>query len=157
MVFLPDAGTFRVSRHPTLSRAHVHPYLTRSNEFSQTGFAMLRTATTQSLSLLLFFVLCQVTGAWCAVPGALGVEHDAMLLDAGMLCPMDGAVMCAPSLTSSPGREIKNRGISDIQQPRMVLIVSALSSDSSVSSRLPWSSVFSLVPISIVSSSVLRI
>lgn len=71
-------------------------------------------------------------------------------------CPMDGAIMCPPLLTASPERQLKSAmvvevgpGLSLANHPRIPTDVSP--------EMWSWSTAYSLVPLSIESSSVLRI
>ncbi len=65
--------------------------------------------------------------------------------------------MCPPSLTSSPERQIKHGMVSDVDPALIVLSVSTARIRPLVPVPWSWSSVLSIVPISISSSSVLRI
>lgn len=108
-------------------------------------------------AVLLVFVVCQVVGLMCAVPSvALAGEHMAVL-EESMGCPMDGTIICPPSAVSSPERQVKH-GAAATVDPAMILL--GLSIDLSRPSSQAWwfwSSAYSIVPISIDSSSVLRI
>jgi hypothetical protein len=109
------------------------------------------------VTLVLVFALCQVIGTLCALPDLSIAPDTALLVEEGMVCPMDGTTMCLPSLTSSPERQIKNSMVSYVDHaPILVSFSTALTSPSATA---PWSrsSVLSIVPISIGSSSVLRI
>ena len=118
---------------------------------------MIRRVNTPYVALVFFFILCQVIGAMCALPD-LSVSGDAALLvEEEKTCPMEGATMCPPSLTSSPERQIRNGMVSDIDHAPILLSVTAAHTSSSVPALWSWSSVLSIVPISIGSSSVLRI
>jgi len=120
---------------------------------------MLAKVRMRFFSLVLFFALCQIVGTMCMVPD-LSLADDAAQLDEEMnhmACPMDGTLMCPPSLTASPERQIKNS---------MVVVVDPVLSlvrGPEVLKSVPlemiwsWSSAYSSVPISISSSSVLRI
>lgn len=109
------------------------------------------------MALALLFTFCQVIGTMCAIPD-LSERHDtASLIEDRMACPMDESVRCPPSLASSPERHIK-------QSIALGLDHAASLPGHAVISSAPWagmrwfrSSVHSIVPISIESSSVLRI
>ncbi len=107
--------------------------------------------------LSFFFALCQVIGATCALSDLSMAADTALLVEEGMVCPMDGTTMCPPSLTTSPQRQIKHSMVSDIDPAPILLSVFASLTHPSVT--VPWfrSSGLSIVPISIDSSSVLRI
>ena len=110
-------------------------------------------------SLVLLFALCQIVGTMCAVPD-LSLADDAARLAkemSHMACPMDGTLMCPPSLTASPERQIKNSMVVVVDP--VLSFVSLIEVSAGVSSeiRWSWSSAYSVVPISISSSSVLRI
>lgn len=109
--------------------------------------------------MVLVFALCQVIGVMCAVPD-LSLADDVPQLGGEMshaACPMDGTIMCPPASTSSPERQIKNSTIADGYAPP--ILVSDATTPASPSAQPIWSvsSTYSIVPISIASSSVLRI
>lgn len=118
---------------------------------------MMRRVSMQYVVLVFFFTLCQVIGTMCTLPDLSVAAGEAVLVEEGMACPMEGAVMCPPSLTSSPERQIKHSVVSDVDHAPILLSVSTALTGPSV--PVPWSgrSVLSIVPISIRSSSVLRI
>ena len=111
----------------------------------------------QCIALVLAFALCQVIGMMCAVPDLSVPKGTAILLEEGMTCPMDGTVMCPPSLTSSPERQIKNSMVTDIDHAPILLSVAVALRSPSVPTPWSWSSVLSIVSVSIGSSPVLRI
>lgn len=108
--------------------------------------------------LVLIFALCQIVGTMCAVPD-LSLADDAARLAkemSHMACPMDGTLMCPPSLAASPERQIKNSMVVVVDP--VLSFVSLIEVSDGVSSEIwSWSSAYSVVPISISSSSVLRI
>ena len=117
---------------------------------------MIRRVNTQHFVLVFFFTFCQVIGTMCALPDFSVAADAGLLVEEGMACPMDGTTMCPPSLTSSSERQIKHGMVSDVDHAPILLSVST--SLTRPSAPAPWSrSVLSLVPISIGSSSVLRI
>lgn len=108
-------------------------------------------------ALVLLFTFCQVIGAMCAVPD-LSERHDtAALIEDRVACSMDEAIMCPPSLTSSPERHIKQNIVLGVDQaaiqPGQVVIQTV------PQAGMQWirSNAHSIVPISIEYSSVLRI
>ena len=109
------------------------------------------------IALVLFFAFCQVIGTMCALPDLSLAEDTASLIEAGMVCPMDGTNMCPPSLTSSPERQVRSSMVSDIDQASMLLSIATTLMAHSVSTPWSGSNACSIVPISIASSSVLRI
>jgi hypothetical protein len=111
----------------------------------------------RSLALVLLFTFCQVIGTMCALPDLSAATDAALLVEEKMACPMDGTTMCPPALTSSPERQIKNSMVSDVDHAPVLLSFSTTLTSPSVPAPWSWSSVLSLVPISISSSSVLRI
>jgi hypothetical protein len=98
-----------------------------------------------------------VIGTMCALPDLSVAAGEALLVEEGMVCPMDGTTMCPPSLTSSPERQIKNNMVSDVDHALILLSFSTARTRPLVPAPWSWSSVLSIVPISISSSSVLRI
>ena len=109
------------------------------------------------VALAFFFALCQVIGATCALSDLSMAADTALLVEEGMVCPMDGTTMCPPSLTTSSQRQIKHSMVSDIDPAPILLSVSVALTDPSVPALWSWSSALSLVPTSMGSSSVLRI
>lgn len=140
------------------------PELTGLREMRQTHWMkarqvdrMAHQTNTRILTLALLFAFCQVIGTMCAVPDLSLAEDAARLAQdmSGMVCPMDGTIMCPPSATSSPERQIKPPAAVDVDQmPPPTVAVTATSLASTLWS---WSSVHPIAPISIASSSVLRI
>ncbi len=120
---------------------------------------MIPRVNTRYIVLVLVFAFCQVIGAMCALPD-LSVAEGAPLFveeEEEMACPMDGTTMCPPSATSSPERQVKNGVVADADQISAVPSVLRLLINPSVEPQWSWSSDFSLVPLSLRSSSVLRI
>lgn len=109
--------------------------------------------------MVLVFAFCQVMGVMCAVPD-LSLADDAPQLAGEMshaACPMDGTFACPPSLTSSPERQIQISTTADVYAAQ--IFVSGATTPVTPSARPIGSvgSAHSIVPISIASSSVLRI
>jgi hypothetical protein len=119
--------------------------------------SMIRRVNTQYVSLVFFFTLCQVIGTACALPDLSVAADTALLVEEKMVCPMEGTTLCPPSLTSSPERQIKNSMVSDVHHATILLSPAAMLTVPSVPTLWSWSRACSLVPISIVSSPVLRI
>ena len=107
--------------------------------------------------LVFFFTLCQVIGTTCALPDLSVAADAALLVEEGMACPMEGTTMCPSSLPSSPERQIKHNLVSDVDHATILLGSAAMLTVPSATTRCSWSSARSIVPISIGSSSVLRI
>ena len=118
---------------------------------------MIRRVNMQYVALVFFFTLCQVIGTTCALPDLSMAADTALLVEEGMACPMDGTTMCPPSLTSSPERQIKHSMVSDVDHAPVLISVSTALTSPLVTAYSSGSSVLSPVPISIGSSSVLRI
>ncbi len=118
---------------------------------------MIRRVNTNYVSLVFFFTFCQVIGMMCALPDLSVAEGGALLVEEGMVCPMDGHTMCPLSLTSSPERQIKNSMVMDVDHETTLLGSAAVLTVQCTPTLSPWSSACSIVPISISSSSVLRI
>lgn len=118
---------------------------------------MIRRVETQYAALVLFFTFCQVIGAMCGLSDLLMADSPVLFVEEGMTCPMDGRTVCPPSLTSSPERHVRHSFVADCDHAMIQfnsIVVLAIQSDPPPWS---WSSAYSLVPISIESSSVLRI
>ena len=109
--------------------------------------------------MILAFAFCQVIGAMCAVPDLLLPEDQAELAEdmKGMTCPMDGTIMCPSSLTASPERQLKNSMVVVVDPVLSLVRVPGVPKSVSLEMIRSWSSAYSSVPISISSSSVLRI
>ena len=107
--------------------------------------------------VMIVFALCQVIGTMCALPDFSVAADAGLLVEEGMACPMDGTTMCPPSLTSSLKRQIKHDIVLDVNHAPILLSVSTTRIRPSVPVPWSWSSLLSIVPISIGSSSVLRI
>lgn len=109
--------------------------------------------------MVLVFASCQVMGVMCAVPD-LSLADDMPQLAGEMshaACPMDGTIMCPPASTSSPERQIKISTVADDYAPP--IFVSGATTPDGPSAQPMWSvsSAYSIVPIAIASSLVLRI
>jgi len=96
-------------------------------------------------------------GTVCPLPDLSVAEGAALLVEEGIACPMDGTTMCPTSLTSSPERQIKHNLVSDVDHATTLLGSAAVLTVPSAPTLCFWSSACSMVPISISSSSVLRI
>jgi hypothetical protein len=118
---------------------------------------MISRIQTRYVELVFFFVVCQVIGAMCALPDLSVAEETMVLVEESMACPMHGTTMCLPSLPASPERQIKNSMVMHVDHAPILLTPAALLTVPSVSTWWSWSSVLPIVPISIGSSSVLRI
>ena len=120
---------------------------------------MIRRVDSEYVALLIFFTFCQVIGTMCALPDLSVAKETAILVEEGMVCPMDGTIMCPPSITSTPERQIqiKSSMVMDVDHVTIVFSSAAVLTAPSVSTQWSWSSAYSIVPISIDSSSVLRI
>jgi hypothetical protein len=118
---------------------------------------MIQRVNMPYVALVFFFTLCQVIGTMCALPDLLVATDTELVVEDAMACPMDGITMCPPSLTSSSERQIKKSMITDIDHASILFSVSSAHTRPSVPVPWSWSNVLSIVPISISSSSVLRI
>lgn len=109
------------------------------------------------VAVALLFTFCQVIGTMCAVPDLLERHDTAFLIEDRMACPMDEAIMCPPSLTSSPERHIKQSVVLGVDQAAIQPGLVVIPTVSQAGMRWFRSNAHSIVPISIESSSVLRI
>ena len=107
--------------------------------------------------LVLFFALCQVIGTTCALHDLSVAADAALLVEEAMVCPMGGTTMCPSVLTSSPKRQIKHNLVSDVDHATTLLGSAAVLTVQCIPALSSWSSAGSMVPISISSSSILRI
>ncbi len=110
-------------------------------------------------SLVLFFALCQIVATMCTVPDLSLADDAARLAEEmnHMACPMDGILMCPPSLTASPERQIKNSLVVVVDPVLSLVSHAEVPTGVSLEMIESWSGAYSSVPISISSSSVLRI
>jgi hypothetical protein len=113
----------------------------------------------RSFILVLFFAFCQIIGTMCTVQDLSMANDIAQLTEdiSGMACPMDGTIMCPPSLIASPERQLKNSVVADVNLAPISISSAATPvgfSDLIIGSL---SSADSIVPISIASPSVFRI
>jgi hypothetical protein len=93
----------------------------------------------------------------CALPNLSVAGDAALLVEEEMACPMDGTTMCPPSLTSSPERQTKNSMVLDNDHATIMLGSADMLTVPSAPTQRSWSSACFIVPISIGTSSVLRI
>jgi hypothetical protein len=113
----------------------------------------------QSFSVVLLFALCQIIGTMCTVEDLWLADDAAQLVEEinHMACPMDGTLMCPPSAVSSPERQLRQAATTNLDQTPVLLNPVTASAVSSTLESSSWSSASGFVPISIASSSVLRI
>ena len=118
---------------------------------------MIPRVNTRYIALVLVFAFCQVIGAMCALPDLSVAEGAMLFVEEEMACPMDGTTMCPPSLTSSPERQLKNSMVMDVDHETVLLNPAAVRTAPLASTLWSRSSEYSITPLSIGSSSVLRI
>lgn len=113
----------------------------------------------RSISVALLFALCQIIGVMCALPDLSLANDGAQLAEdmSDMACPMDGTSMCPQSAVSSPERQLKDLVAIDLNQTPVLLGPVATVTALPTSVPWCWGSASEIVPISIASSSVLRI
>lgn len=118
---------------------------------------MFSCVNVRSIVLVIVFAFCQVIGTMCLLPDVPTRQDIVAMTQEDVSCPMDGTIMCPPSITSSPERQVSHALFAHIDDGPALLFPAAMFAV--YSSRMPWtwSSAYSLVPISIASSSVLRI
>lgn len=112
-----------------------------------------------SFSLVLLFALCQIVGTMCTVPDLSLADDAAQLAEEmnPMACPMDGTIMCPPSAVSSPERQLKHAATIDLDHTPALFSPGAAMTASLKLSSSSRSSTQEFTPISIASSSILRI
>jgi hypothetical protein len=109
------------------------------------------------MALALLFTFCQVMGAVCAVPDFSERHETAVLIEDRMACPMEGSIMCPPSLTSSPERQMKNNLVAEVDHALIPVGFPSIPAGRSIQTMWSLGNAYSIVPISIEFSSVLRI
>src|SRR5512147_337456 len=82
---------------------------------------MIRRVNIKYVALVLLFTFCQVIGTMCALPDLSVAKETAMLAEEDMVCPMDGTIMCPPSITSSPERQIMHNLFADFDHATILL------------------------------------
>ena len=107
--------------------------------------------------LVILFSFCQVIGTMCVIPDVSMASDTPVLTEEGMSCPMDATIMCPPSITSSLERQVKQISLSLVHEISIALVPVTIFGVFSSLMLWAWSSAYSLVPISISSSPVLRI
>ena len=105
---------------------------------------LLKRVDMQPIVLVIFFAFCQVIGTMCVLPD-VSVAQDI------------AALMCPPSIASSSERQVKHVALVLVDDTPVSLAPLAMFAVFSSLMLWAWSSAYSLVPISIASSSVLRI
>lgn len=122
-------------------------------------FVIMMTVLANIRFMVLAFAFCQVMGVMCLVPDLSLAEEVPQL--AGEMshasCPMDGTLACPPSLTSSPERQIQISTIAGVYAAQIVANDARTPVSHSARPIGSVGSAYSIVPISIASSSVLRI
>ena len=108
------------------------------------------------MALALLFSFCQVIGTMCVLPDLSEAQDMAVLMEDHTVCSMDGIVTCPPSLISSPERQLKHSPDTD-HSAALYCVAGAIRTARSSPTPCARSSPLSIVPISIESSSVLRI
>lgn len=119
--------------------------------------SMIPLVQIRHVALVLVFGFCQVSGTMCALPDLSVAADAAQFVEEGMACPMDGTTMCPLAIAPSPERQIKRSMVSDVEHAPVLISVSTAVTSPSVPVLWSGSSVLSIAPISISSSSVLRI
>ena len=122
------------------------------------GTRMIPRVTTKYVALVLFFTFCQVMGSMCTLPDLSMAEEATTMVEEHMACPMDGTIMCPPSITSSPERQLRQSIIvMDVAHATILLSRGAVLTVSPTPMQSSWNNICSIVPLSINSSPVLRI
>jgi hypothetical protein len=105
---------------------------------------------------LILFAFCQIIGSMCGLPD-MSVAHEGGISEKGNIaCPMDGALACPPSLTSSPERQIKIITVADVYAAQIFATGATTPLSPPVQPNVSVGNAYSIVPITIASS-VLRI
>jgi hypothetical protein len=109
--------------------------------------------------VVLLFALCQIIGTMCTVPDLLLADDTAQMaaVMSHMSCPMNGTIMCPPSAVSSPERQSKPQSTTDLHQIVVLLSLVTAFTVSPYLESLSCGSASEFIPISIASSSILRI
>lgn len=119
---------------------------------------MIQRVKTKYVALLLLFTFCQVIGSMCTLSDLSMAEEATTMVEEHMACPMDGTIMCPPSITSSPERQLRQSIIvMDVAHATILLSRGAVLTVSPTPMQSSWNNICSIVPLSINSSPVLRI
>ncbi len=119
---------------------------------------MIQRVRTKYAALVLLFTFCQVIGSMCTWSDLSMAEEAATMAEEHMACPMDGMIMCPPSITSSPERQLRQSIIvMDSTYATILLSLGAVLTVFPTPTQCSWSNACSIVPLSIDSSPVLRI
>lgn len=122
------------------------------------GTRMIPRVTTKYVALVIFFTFCQVMGSMCTLPDLSMAEAATTIVEEHMACPMDGTIMCPPSITSSPERQLRQSiVVMDVAHATILLSPAVVATVFPTPTHCSWSNVCSIVPLSIDCSSVLRI
>ena len=103
------------------------------------------------------FMPCQAMSVTCALPDLSMAGQNAITSQEEMTCPMDGTIMCPPSAISSPERQVKHALTLGFDHAPALLVPATIVTTPLTPTLWSWSNDSSIVPISISSSSVLRI
>jgi hypothetical protein len=136
-----------------------YPSRKQKHQFPRSVTALMMSQVRERyITLALLFTFCQVIGAMCAVPDLSERHATAILIEDRITCSMNESAMCPPSLTSSPERQTKPILFADADHSPVLnnAAASVLTVRSAPQPR-SGSNALSIVPISIESSSVLRI
>lgn len=119
---------------------------------------MIQRVKTKYVALVLLFTFCQVIGSMCTLSDLSMAEEATTMVEEHMACPMDGTIMCPPSITSSPERQLRQSIIVlDVAHATILLSPGVVLTIFPTPTQCSWSNVCSIVPLSIDSSPVLRI
>lgn len=119
---------------------------------------MIQRVNTKYVALVLLFTFCQVMGSMCTLSDLSMAEEATTMVEEYMACPMDGTIMCPPSITSSPERQLRQSTlVLDVAHATILPSPGAVLTAFPTPTQCSWSNVCSIVPLSIDSSPVLRI
>lgn len=107
-------------------------------------------------TVCVLYAVCFIGQVMCGVPDVLMADGHAWS-ERTMFCAMDGTGVCPPSLASSPEREVNAEPARSPLDGTISLVVAVPTSLLMAPSLWSRSTVFSIVPVSIAASPILRI
>lgn len=114
---------------------------------------------TRPIAFVIIFAICRVAGVMCTLPDLSPIQETMSLVEgrSGMMCLVGDALMCPPAVTSNPERQAKDNVTLDKDHSQNVVTAVPTTHQFWDHKIRSGNDVHFLIPISIASSSVLRI